>query len=1530
MSFTRKPSQSRNLSSILLLLIFVFSALPLAWGGYRMPLRFTTLSTEQGLPDTHVSVIAQDADGFLWFGTKRGVARYDGREFLRLKHASSAGSTVNQNVTALVFDQDNTMWVGSSAGLSRLDKTTHQFIDITNAAADDTRYSVTALLNDSQNRLWVGTTKGVDRYVPESQTTQAVAISGEVGAQQVYFLQEFRDMVLMGTSHGLYFYHASRNLFLPLGLYSPDEAGHDFREVRSMVGLSENKILVNMDYALFELTLARIDQEALRVDTKRKLFNNLLLHTLLKDQQNIIWLASDNEGLLLYDHKTASLRRQRPDPQLKYGLKNETINAMYQSHEGVVWLAVAGNGVQKWLPVSEQFGLMQHHPNQQQSLTDGAVLSIAEDELARIWVGTAEGLTLFDPRTQQYKALDLSPPKSAASTPVAVYAIEISDDGWAWVGTAKGLSQINIETLATRSLTHDSSTAQSIPWGAIKSITSFSDDKLWLVNELGGLYEFDTLNRVTRALDLTSDLALSPGFISAKFVQQSRFGGIWIATDAGLIFYHPKAKRKLVITHTPNSRQGLNSTDVSALYEDADGGVWVGTLGNGLNYISIQGLADKNKAFDYYDFSTDTYPAKIHSILPGADDYLWLSSSNGLVRFHKKTQETKRYSQHYGLQGEYFSLNAALASSRGELYFGGKSGLTHFDPKALKERSYSAPLRIANIRINDQPLITAGMPGKLDKVALSYEDIMVSVQFALLDYGMPSKHRYQVKLEGLNENWLDLGTRNEASYINLPKGQYALKIRGINHVGQIVEDVAPLKIVVQSPWWTSAWAYLLYLLTAALIVAFIMLERYKKLAAERREALGIKEREEKLKQVLWGSGDEMWDWHIDSGRIERTQPLPCLGYNATEELVMDMSDVLRLIHAEDRKKVVVGITKNLDGETDHFEAVFRLKDKIGRWQWLLSRSRVVERDASGKAIRVVGTHKDINNLKSAEDQLRLIAKAFENTSDGVAVCDINFINVAVNQAFCEITGVAKEDVIGFPYFFRTKNGTQLQDSPEVLQALMKEGAWSGEIMGRRNYGKEYFIELNIDVVRDEKNVVTHYVSVFTDISFRKQVEDDLVRLTNYDSLTKLPNRTLLKQRLQAAITKAKNSKQDRDRLGLLFVDLDDFKTVNDSLGHGAGDILLRDVAYRLLTCVGELDIVSRIGSDEFIIVRQHIADRDSLVNTCERIKKVLKSSFDLGSDTANITPTIGIAVYPEDGEDADTLIKHSDIAMYHAKQAGKNKYLFFSEDMNRSAMERLKAENTIRSALDKGDFKLFYQAKVNAKTLSLSGFEALIRWQDPEKGFVLPVNFITVAEESGLIVEIGEWILREVCGQIREWQVINPQIKVAVNLSAIQFQDKFMVTKIMAVLEEYKVQPSNIEFEITESTLMSDIPHAKSVLNELSSLGFTLALDDFGTGYSSLKYLQVLPVHKVKIDQSFVRDIHSDEGDQNIVSTIVKMSHSMNLSVIVEGVETIEQLNFISGLGGEEIQGYLFAKPVDGENATELVRKGQFSLDAYQ
>jgi diguanylate cyclase (GGDEF)-like protein/PAS domain S-box-containing protein len=580
----------------------------------------------------------------------------------------------------------------------------------------------------------------------------------------------------------------------------------------------------------------------------------------------------------------------------------------------------------------------------------------------------------------------------------------------------------------------------------------------------------------------------------------------------------------------------------------------------------------------------------------------------------------------------------------------------------------------------------------------------------------------------------------------------------------------------------------------------------------------------------------------------------------------------------------------------------------------------LDEDSFFRAIRNMAERQTAREMLFAEKERAQMM--LNSIGDAVLSIDLKGRITYLNAVAEKITGWTREEAAGTDIddVFIIIDGSTRKPCLNPLKTALEQNKTVGLtrhcILIRRD-GDEFAIEDSAAPIHDERGATTGAVIVFHDVSLARAIEVEMSHLAQHDTLTKLPNRTLLQDRLGQAITTAG---RNGTRIAVLFVDLDGFKHINDSLGHAIGDKLLQSVAKRLLASVRTSDTVSRIGGDEFVVLLSEVAHAGDAGVKAGKILAVLNAPLEIDQHNLRVTASIGVATYPEDGQETAMLIKNADLAMYQAKENGRNNYQFFEKDMNVRALERQSVEENLCFALDRDELVMYYQPKINLKTGEITGVEALIRWQHPERGLIGPLQFISVAEDCGLMLPIGNWVLRESCRQAKAWQDAGLRpIEMAVNVSSVEFRNEDFLEGVRAILEETGLSPHYLGLELTESVLMQHAEFTVPVLKKLKAMGVRLAIDDFGTGYSSLSYLRQFPIDTLKVDQSFVHGINADTDDATIINAVINMGGNLKHRVIAEGVETVEQVAFLQAHGCDEGQGYYFSHPVPASQFAKLL-----------
>jgi diguanylate cyclase (GGDEF)-like protein/PAS domain S-box-containing protein len=710
------------------------------------------------------------------------------------------------------------------------------------------------------------------------------------------------------------------------------------------------------------------------------------------------------------------------------------------------------------------------------------------------------------------------------------------------------------------------------------------------------------------------------------------------------------------------------------------------------------------------------------------------------------------------------------------------------------------------------------------------------------------------------------------------------------------------------------------LLVSALVVALVVLVTLRR-RSERAYVAQLREREERLKLALWATGEHYWDYDLATGRLHRSQSAHETEVESGERQLPAAGDLDRIVHPDDLPLARERLQRYVEeGGNTMFRSEHRVLDGDGQWVWIRARGRAIERDADGRVRRMAGTALNITNERHVERERQIASAVLRNMNEAVTVLDRDYHFISVNPAFTRMTGYAADEVVG--------RGAELLDSSQhdpafyrhIREIAARQGRFSGEMWQKRKDGEEFLCAIETTVVQEADGEPPLYVVVLNDITQQKRAEQELRYLANFDTLTNLPNRTLLSERLSRAIVRAR---RENNRVAVLFLDLDRFKDINDSLGHAAGDRILRSAAVRLQQTVGQHHTVARLGGDEFTVVLENLASPADADRTAREVIMAFEAPLIIDErQEVSISPSIGISLYPDHGQVPTELLKQADTAMYQAKAAGRRTFVRYDDAMDVAIRQRATVSGALRKVIDRGELHLVYQPRLALPDSRITGVEALLRWTSDEHGEIPPAEFIPLAEESGLILEIGEWVLREACLTLRRWRQHGLDgLSMAVNMSVLQLLRGNFPEVVRRVLADTGVPPGALELELTESVLMANAGQAASRLQAFREIGVSVAIDDFGTGYSSLAYLKRLPITTIKIDKEFIGDLSRDPDDAAITSTVIAMAHSLGLNVVAEGVETEAQMQFLRAQGCDEVQGFRVSPPLDAHACLAFIRQ---------
>ncbi|GAA4359800.1 EAL domain-containing protein [Kangiella marina] len=1455
---------------------------------------------EGELSQSTVTSIVEDQYGFLWIGTQDGLNRFDGYSVkIYNKQNSQLPST---RIKDLALDSNGDLWIATQNGLALFQQDSAKIINFYHNAQEPFSIAdnfVSSLAVDNQGGVWVGTYSGPSYYDPKIKGFRTVPVMKNRRIPAT--LSEVRDIMvdsqqrvwLVTTRGDLARYLPTMNHFMVIE--NPEMLSLGL--VDSMVETPESKLwLLSNQERLVEfdpddLNFSRVKLTELGFENEQVQLNSLYF-----DKEQRLWAGTLQQGLF-------TLAEGKIVEHHTYGKEgavgSNKINVLFQDSSDIMWIG-SSSYLNKINPNAINFVFLDHNPREQGSLKEAITYSLLATSYDHLLVGgSVSGLTVLGRTPNGVESMDVELPPELEGKSINKL-IEIGA-GRHWLIAEQSVWKFD-ELKLSFELIYQAIGAQDY------FTTAHYDGRYLWLGTGKGLWRLASDNSVQKYrlvdIDYHRDNRVN------VLLSDDNEDYLWIGSDSG-VYRFSKSDESFIsldnlFTNLPPQAQDA----ILSLAMDQNSRLWVGTFGNGLvvvDLISQQHTILNNAVSNLHE--------TIYSLLQDESGTVWAGTGGGLYRIDASDFSMSQFSVTEDQPIIEFNTGATTRDRQNNLYFGGMNGVIYFNPSSYTEDEKPPKPVITDILVNNNSIVVGeenrprlSKPANIaEEVRIYPQDTAVSFDFSGFNYTDPWSNRFRYKLEGYDNDWTETDAQSRrVTYTNLKPGSYRFKVYAANKDGVWSEEPAGIDVEVQTLSWLSPFAYTIYGFLLGLIILAFSYLIWSRMRERQFAAMQLAESEERLKLSLWGSGDELWDWQVNTGALHLSNEWP---FDFPRDGIRSGYSMANSnIHPNDLPYVKQSLNAHLAGKSMHFETTYRISNERGGWIWVLDRGKVVARDDDKKPLRMAGTLKNISDLKDTEQQLSMVVKSFDNISDAVWILDEDYNYIAINKAYTKITGFESEEVIGRPIRESTIVNAPDNFIDELKEVLVSEGSWSGELEATRKNGQIYPIEINIDVVRDGDGNIINYVGVFSDITFRKKAEKELRRLATVDQLTGLRNRNSFKQRFEELLALSGES----DQHALLFIDLDNFKRINDSLGHGVGDELLTSVAKALLDITRDNDgIVARLGGDEFTIVLSNVDTWSQPAKYAQEILDQLSKPLPLSSAEVVVSPSIGIVMHPENGETAEELLKNADMAMYYAKKKGKNTYQFYTRQMNEQAQLRINLESELRQAIEKDEFVVFYQPKVSLQTGKITSMEALIRWRNPNRGLVMPTEFISLAEEAGFIIPISQKVIEKTCLQIRDWK--NRGIydgKIAVNLSAVQFYHENLWETVKTALHIAKIDASALEFEITEGMVMQDLAHSIEQMRTLREMGISLALDDFGVGYSSLGNLKDFPIDTLKIDRSFVWDLEDSERDQKLVASIVTLAHNLDIKVVAEGVETVLQVEALRAMDCEEIQGFIFSKPV--------------------
>ena len=1475
------------------------------------------VSVEEGLTQASIYAQMQDQQGFMWFGTESGIDVYDGHSVRQLLGPNDRFSSFSAN--RIYQTHDGLIWFSFwTNGVYTFDPKTNQYEFIGKQDPFSQEYYYNDLLEYDSNSIWMVTDKSIVLYHRDSKTFSThIDLSEYLNIRNGYIhrVRLFQNKLFIGTQAGTFVYSIEQDNLLAMP--SPGQRhfdnikvdekelikAYEFMVIDDLLMIGTNDGVLGVDLASIA---GLLNGEEIELNYQM-LAPKVSVWQMVRDNK-LIYIAAE-DGLHEFNLESQRTRHLFEYSDFDKTVSDSSLMNLTLDQNGHLWMGSSTAGVFKWNPASTQILNFYYQKGHKESLLASSVNAVIQSHFIEkeVYVGTENGLNIIDVSTDKVTSY-LHSKDNKDGDQNGIYWLDEDALNRLWLNTDEGLQLFD---LARRELiTPDYLTNILGPEKNYVSGIHLHGNYLWMSTEAGLSYVdvTDGKKTIVNLPDVMSERPFETYIFAAEIKGQttlliSNHNSLWQ-------FDYESASFSLIYQIKDVGQAGYTFIE-SAI---ADRGVlWLAYSGIGVVGLSI----DDFSVVDELNFENSGINPDVYGIKVDIEGNVWFSSHAGIYRYQPKERHIRQFTMSDGLVGTEYNAGSYTTLSDGRFLYGGVAGISIFDPTILatnkvQKRNEVQITGVSSLSSNiDAPLFIEGG----QTIDLAYNDVGIRIDFSALSYSSTDKPLYEYRfVDGITY------PESKFSFMMLPQlksGKHIFEVRAKS--GVTGEYSAPKRIVLNVSYapWRSPAAILSYLIIALSIILYWLRSRHIRQQELLRAHEQVKYRENRLQLALRGSNSEVWDWKARTNQIFGKRLADDLGH-AEVALNHSFEEFVDLIHPEDRGNFQSRWQQFIDlaDVEKSFECSYRLQCADGKWLWYKDLGKIVAVNKVGKPTRVTGSYTNITESKANLERAQYYGAAFEQTKDWVLIVDVDFSKVRANRSMAEVFDWEQEE-LNFSQNLLGFDEQRIRYYKRLVPKIIEEGFWRGEEILHTPAGEKYHVIVNISVSQSDNLEQKHLICVFTDITAQKAAEKELRYMANYDHLTGLPNRTLLVDRIQHGID---FSNRQNESIALFFIDLDRFKQVNDSLGHEYGDLLLKEVTSRLTGSLRSDDTIARIGGDEFVVLLESYRNNNELGHISQKLIETLGEPITLNQNVVSIGASIGISMYPDDSSNSEELLRHADVAMYHAKQSGRNNFQFFTEHMNKEAKLRLKRESNLKMAVSNDEFFNLYQPIMDAHDGKAIGAELLLRWQHQDQ-VISPVDFIPLSEELGLIVSMTAAAMEKGFIELKQWRKKRPDFYLSVNFSAAHFLQEDLEKWIVEILEVHGLPANALKIEVTESAFISDPERAIETMQALSNLGVRLSLDDFGTGFSSLSYLKKLPLDIIKIDRSFVSGIGIEKTDEAIVEATLVLAKSLNMFCVAEGVETLEQLQYLVDRDCHHIQGFLYYKPLLAEELSTAIAK---------
>lgn len=1450
------------------------------------------ISTDEGLSQSYVTQIIQDDIGYIWIATAQGLNRFDGYTVKPF----GVNTPLDESYIVTLFKTHNgDIFVSTeSAGAYLINPSTlnTQQVYTGSLSHEDTRFAPIETVIQHDDTLFFAILNSVYSFnLKNNAFSQVIKLEHESIIRSFEYVN---NNLYLGTHEGLYQYGLTTSELLKLALQQPHNQNADNNNVKFLAIDKEMGLLVGTVEGMY---LIGYDNNH-TLDYKNTAINIIPSYNIW-DYVNTPYgeFIATEQGLFEYFRADNKTELVLSFDQSKYNITENTINDVMVDKTGVFWLASRTQGALTWSIHTRRFEKTTLPGN-------NFINTIYQDTDGSIWYGTDNGLA-HNKNNQTLYFLKSDDPKAVYGEH-AVYDIHeahlTENSDYLWLARYYELTLFDknsgkeVLKKDLNSTFNNKTDIYGLAEIADDTFAFFTDDNFFIYDGKSGV------TRVIKDLKAHTDPLKAYTFHKPL---SSHPNELLLSTSSHFYRYNEASGKLTQIYQTAKSND-KNYHTVENWIIDNNNTLWLATTSEGLVGLNAKSYEKKY----HFNIGKGLQTESIYAFEPDQYGNIWFSSKNGLYRIDISTQSLRAFTVKDGLAVNQFTPLGAIKLNNQKLMFGTSYGAVSIDPK---EFTNNASNMVVNTHITNVTLLSKDLkyfPDKfnIEPLILNNDDMGLEFSFSNFDFNNINNTRYKVTLEGptpLNYNNL---TSNKIFFTKLQPGTYTLIAQSYNLNDKKMSEPTSIEFEVEHAAWFSPYAYTAYFLITLSILCLIFWQYRSRQIAIAHAHYETLQSQKQTELALSNNKSGIWDYYYKDDTVNTNRGEE-LGYTNLPPRI-PINRYLALIHPEDRPRIEAYWLAYLQQtETTHWQATYRLQHQQGHWLWYQDLGQVILDEDTQTPLYVSGIYTNITEQRANEQQASILGEAFGQINDWLLILDNNMLPFSANNSFIKTFSYKNDSALSTKVFLKAIGKTQCKQIAHTLRSLNPRENWRTDTYIKTNLSQNHPVHISATAITRDDDAISYYVIVISDLTEQKKAENELRYLANYDPLTHLPNRSLMYQNISKAI---KNAQKNNAHCALLFIDLDKFKPVNDTFGHAVGDQLLCNITQRVNAILPNKTLLGRQSGDEFLVLIEQVTDLTFLKETVNKLSDELANKVTIEDFSINISASIGVALFPDDATTTDILIRNADVAMMHAKQAGRNGYKFFDESMNEKIKQKLILENDLKDATR--DQLLFnhYQPIVDTQTQTINGVELLMRWENKTQ-FVSPALFIPIAEETGLIETLTEQALNRALVELAPTLSANPRFYISLNLSPKHILRANIANRLIEILAKHNVTPVQLRLEITENILLEDKHKAAKQLKKLKAAGFKLLLDDFGTGYSSLTYLSQFPIDVIKIDQSFVNNIGADKGDESIVKTIYTLAKNLDLYCIAEGVETHQQKAFLANLGCHVLQGYYFAKPMRAE-----------------